>query len=1046
MAWRTEKIDGGRDLVWDGVEQGIAPSPTRGTANIQNANIATETGEVMVSFARDLQEFAQATITNGTLTASVGDGALYLGTSAALESGQWINITAVSGISLTSTVVDYAIVGGGGGGGAGNGSYGGGGGGAGAIFEGELALGIGATTITIGAGGAAGSAGTAGTNGSSTSIGSSIVAVGGGGGGGQDSKAGKNGASGGGGCRGPADGGTKGLGITTPPLGHDGANGFNAQGGGGGGFGADGSTPGGTAGGNGGDGAAVAIVGGGTYGGGGGGGCQGAGTPGTGGTGGGGAGGAGAGVGTAGTANTGGGGGGGGSSAAGGAGGSGRVIITYPTGTVTATGGTITTSGSTTIHTFTSNGTFTITAIPLPTGYYFVSQVNGSGDVTISSTFDPAADFVIEHGTSGTATFSTVHTAPTTVFIAKATEKYQTDTSTEYRYYMLDADGYVWCYDTQAVDLKWMLTDPTDYSSYDFTGMAILNGWLLVINNANIYGKPTVNLGPTFTILDNSDLNNPFATHTNFAMTGHQGKMFYCDGNYVGELFPTTSLVTSVANIQSYARYSATTTTLTATGTIIAGATNATLTTAWTAGVAGEVYRMIFSTGEERDVTLGSDKTSISWTGALIVAASATILVVSIATVEELFSGSMPYTLDTAAAIVRIPAVFFAEEGGTLPTEITAETVYYIERTLPGKTFTVYDALTGGSIIDMVSGATGNQYFNTFYPIGDDAGIYGTNALVQYSPQRLNLPQFEVAQCMVEVGNTVIVGGITNTLYPWNQIDATPSDLIALPEANVKVMINVNNMAYVFAGNKGNVYITNNSVASLVTKVPDYCAGVPGTPLTYIEPYFTWGDAMYTRGRVYFSILDQLSTKAGNCGGIWSFIPTQNFYVGQDVGIALRLENRNSYGSYNGVANVLLPSEEQDAVAPQFWSAWQSSYSVGASTFGIDATGTVPATLAVVETDLLPTGTLLNKQTFSQLEYKLTAALASGDSVQLYYRLNSTNAWTSCGTEKSETAEPISGYYDINFQKTQWVQIRAELTSNGTATSSFVRFKEIRLR
>jgi hypothetical protein len=37
------------------------------------------------------------------------------------------------------------------------------------------------------------------------------------------------------------------------------------------------------------------------------------------------------------------------------------VIISYPTGSITATGGTITTSGGNTIHTFTSTGTFDVT-------------------------------------------------------------------------------------------------------------------------------------------------------------------------------------------------------------------------------------------------------------------------------------------------------------------------------------------------------------------------------------------------------------------------------------------------------------------------------------------------------------------------------------------------------------------------------------------------------------------------------------------------------------------------------------------------------------
>ena len=45
-------------------------------------------------------------------------------------------------------------------------------------------------------------------------------------------------------------------------------------------------------------------------------------------------------------------------------GGSGIVILSYATGSITATGGTITTSGGNTIHTFNASGTFTVTGLP----------------------------------------------------------------------------------------------------------------------------------------------------------------------------------------------------------------------------------------------------------------------------------------------------------------------------------------------------------------------------------------------------------------------------------------------------------------------------------------------------------------------------------------------------------------------------------------------------------------------------------------------------------------------------------------------------------
>jgi hypothetical protein len=60
---------------------------------------------------------------------------------------------------------------------------------------------------------------------------------------------------------------------------------------------------------------------------------------------------------TAGTTNLGGGGGAGGQSASGAAGGSGVVIISYA-GSQRGIGGTVTSSGGNTIHTFTSSGTY----------------------------------------------------------------------------------------------------------------------------------------------------------------------------------------------------------------------------------------------------------------------------------------------------------------------------------------------------------------------------------------------------------------------------------------------------------------------------------------------------------------------------------------------------------------------------------------------------------------------------------------------------------------------------------------------------------------
>ena len=256
--------------------------------------------------------------------------------------------------------VNYLVVAGGGGGGF---SYAGGGG-AGGLLSSSTPLSTGvAYTITVGAGGAGATANTAtGTNGSNSIIFGLATAIGGGGGG---SNGGSffNGAAGGSGGGGSGYNGspvTSG-GSATSGQGNIGGSGFNAPqapAAGGGGAGAVGANGNASAGGAGGVGSSNSISGSAvTYAGGGGGGGGIGITGGAGGSGGGGAGGTQAVAGTAASANTGGGGGGGGGSANGAAGGSGIVIISY-VGSQRGTGGTVTSSGGYTIHTFTSSGTY----------------------------------------------------------------------------------------------------------------------------------------------------------------------------------------------------------------------------------------------------------------------------------------------------------------------------------------------------------------------------------------------------------------------------------------------------------------------------------------------------------------------------------------------------------------------------------------------------------------------------------------------------------------------------------------------------------------
>ncbi len=380
------------------------------------------------------------------------------------------------------------------------------------------------------------------------------------------------------------------------------------------------------------------------------------------------------------------------------------------------------------------------------------------------------------------------------------------------------------------------------------------------------------------------------------------------------------------------------------------------------------------------------------------------------------------------------------------------------------------------------------------------------------------LPSNDIANVIALIGNgsaatggtggatNVLVGGINNVIYPWAPGTAFFQPAIFVSESYIQQMVTVNNLVYVFAGSKGNIYITNGSSLTSVISVPDYIANSTGTNQ---DPYFIWGGAMYIRGRIWFSV------KAPNCGGVWSFIPTINYYPQQDVGLSLRLEHQNSYGTYSGYATILFTpqkSTDQQANGVQYFSGWDDGTSGGSSNpYGIDASGTTPYTngAAILESDLIPTGTFLNKRTFEQLEYKLaapltttttTTSIASGatsatlssnwtgstgaqtvifsdgesksvtftngaatatwsggltnavtnvltlENVVLKYRTSLNGSWASAaGNVVSESTNPLSGYFVVDFQNTQWLQIQAVLSST-TQSPSFVRLQQIRVR
>lgn len=321
--------------------------------------------------------------------------------------------------------------------------------------------------------------------------------------------------------------------------------------------------------------------------------------------------------------------------------------------------------------------------------------------------------------------------------------------------------------------------------------------------------------------------------------------------------------------------------------------------------------------------------------------------------------------------------------------------------------------------------------------------FYQANPLVAFVPTTLAtytfdqtrvLPFNDVAQCLAPSGNNLLIGGAKNILYPWDTVGQLPSYPIFIPEFNVQQLVTVNTNTFIFVGTRGRIYVTNGSNAQLYKKIPDFISGT-------IEPYYKWGGACSNKNQLYFSAL--VTTNGGvtntQYGGVWAIdLDTK----------AIRLTNKLSYNTYGGYASAIFPALSSIfALATPLGTGLFIGWYDGVSAYGIDNTTGNPysAGETTIDSDLIPIGTNLQPTTNGRVEFKLSVPIVAGESVQLLYRQKFSDAFTAITDGTFSTAGTYSGVCQgVNFQESQWLQIRATLTST-SSSPSYVRLTELRV-
>lgn len=317
-------------------------------------------------------------------------------------------------------------------------------------------------------------------------------------------------------------------------------------------------------------------------------------------------------------------------------------------------------------------------------------------------------------------------------------------------------------------------------------------------------------------------------------------------------------------------------------------------------------------------------------------------------------------------------------------------------------------------------GSVVEKFQTTFDPTSTTTYSYNASALV--------LPHYDYSTCLAQLGVNLLVGGVQNYIYPWNRISLGFSYPLTVAESYIKKIVSTNSSAYVFAGTRGRIYLTNGSNIQLFKKFPDQLASTE-------NPYYTWGDAIYFRDQLYFSVsaTDNAGNAISNFAGVWGINLSDESYP-------LRLENSLSYGTYAGTVPVIVLMGNANPLGNGYYACWLNS------TGGIDYSTSAPysSSEAYIDADIIPVGTYYTPITNRQVEYKLSKPLVAGESVQIWWRGNLTSSFTQI-TGVTGTTGDISGAGAVNFEKQQWVQLRVKLSSTASSPS-YVKTRELRIR
>jgi len=311
------------------------------------------------------------------------------------------------------------------------------------------------------------------------------------------------------------------------------------------------------------------------------------------------------------------------------------------------------------------------------------------------------------------------------------------------------------------------------------------------------------------------------------------------------------------------------------------------------------------------------------------------------------------------------------------------------------------------------------------------------SASYTFNQQALDLPKYEYINDIEEYGTNLMIATNTQKIYPWDRISSSFNFPIFAPEIGVQRLRTLNNVLYIAAGFRGNIYATQGTTVFPAVQFPQYISNTP-INVVYVDSMNVYN------GRLIMGI--------GTVGasGIYTFEPStekfvMSYKVSQGYGTEEPVRIWSLFSFSNGnpaetspVYNTLHAGFDNDSNTLDDFGV----YSLGLFSLANSQSASFQRAddySVYFEDALRPIGTFQRPATLSHLSFNLAKPLAVGQAIRFSFRKELTSSYGSTTTFDFATYGAIQAQeFNPNIENAQFIQTKCELTceSNDDPTVS----------